>query len=120
MWMRDSSINRADVIPVIAPCRPPDLYRTLAKESRALTPRPAAAIEASRQNAAGLGLVPLERKMKVTELLERVASQNEMIIRQNIEILLAVSVLVDEYASGKTTTNVDCEVASKLSSGEAA
>lgn len=48
--------------------------------------------------------------MEITRLLERIVAQNETIIKQHIELLLAVSALLDEHSKG-TKANGVCEVA---------
>jgi hypothetical protein len=56
------------------------------------------------------------RGMTIEELLERVVAQNETIIRQNVELLLNLSVLVEKHSSGKS----ELEIGTRASSGEAA
>ena len=52
--------------------------------------------------------------MEITELLERVIAQNETIIRQNVELLLVLGVLVeDQSKKGETKQDPSPEVGKK-------
>ena len=59
-------------------------------------------------------------KMKIKELLERVIVQNETIIRQNVELLLVLGVLVERDAKSSTQLDQNIEVGAGSSSSGAA
>jgi hypothetical protein len=59
-------------------------------------------------------------KMEIKELLERLVAQNETIIRQNVELLLVLSVLVERDAKSSTQLEQNVEVGSGSSSSGAA
>lgn len=49
-------------------------------------------------------------KMEIKEVLERVVAQNEIIIRQNVELLLVLGVLVERDARSSTQIEQNVEV----------
>ena len=58
--------------------------------------------------------------MEIKELLERVIVQNETIIRQNVELLLVLGVLVERDAESSTQLDQNIEVGAGSSSSGAA